>query len=86
MAGASASCLIAAYNALCRVGSAKMEFRAYYVKNGVYLEPKILLYRDRVKRRIGEVGAVKATCRQEAAATTHELDFFKVLIPNLKCL
>ncbi len=60
-----------------------MEFRAYYVKNGVYLEPKILLYRDRVKRRIGEVGAV---WRQEAAATTHELDFFKVLIPNLKCL
>ncbi len=51
-----------------------MEFRAYYVKNGVYLEPKILLYRDRVKRRIGEVGAV---WRQEAAATTHELDFLK---------
>ena len=47
--GAPASCLIVAYEAFCQVGSARMEFNVYYERDGVYLEPKIPLYQDRIK-------------------------------------
>ncbi len=47
--GAPASCLIVAYEAFCQVGGARMEFNVYYERDGVYLEPKIPLYQDRIK-------------------------------------
>ncbi|AAL63572.1 paREP2a [Pyrobaculum aerophilum str. IM2] len=47
--GAPASCLIVAYEAFCQVGSAKLEFSVHYGEDGVYLEPKIPLYQDRIK-------------------------------------
>ena len=47
--GAPASCLIVAYEAFCQVGSARMEFSVHYGEDGVYLEPKIPLYQDRIK-------------------------------------
>ncbi|MCX8137749.1 PaRep2a protein, partial [Pyrobaculum aerophilum] len=47
--GAPASCLIVAYEAFCRVRSARVEFSVYYERDGVYLEPKIPLYQDRIK-------------------------------------
>ncbi|MEM1889835.1 MAG: PaRep2a protein [Pyrobaculum sp.] len=47
--GAPASCLIVAYEAFCQVGSARVEFSVHYGEDGVYLEPKIPLYQDRIK-------------------------------------